>query len=121
MFQVPSDVYLMNQQNHAQLPVLSTGSRQSQAPLHRSPAVSASATQPARNYCVLCRTNGEPREIYESHVLKDSAGRVTCPILYGYHCPFCGATGPQVMPMLNMSDLSMNLFYFYLDLFYADH
>jgi hypothetical protein len=30
---------------------------------------------------------------YKSHNVKDKAGRTTCPILYIYVCPMCGATG----------------------------
>lgn len=44
-------------------------------------------------YCVLCKRNGEQREWYTSHVLKDSRGKVVCPILRKYTCPTCGATG----------------------------
>ena len=43
--------------------------------------------------CALCRTNGERRNVYESHSLKDERGFITCPVLYRYVCPFCGATG----------------------------
>ena len=31
--------------------------------------------------------------MYESHSLKDELGLVTCPVLSGYVCPYCGATG----------------------------
>ena len=47
------------------------------------------------NCCVLYCKNGEPRAVFQSHVLKDDAGRITCPVLYKYTCPYCGATGPQ--------------------------
>ena len=41
--------------------------------------------------CVFCRNNGEDIAIYSCHQLKDNTGRVTCPILYCYTCPKCGA------------------------------
>jgi len=44
--------------------------------------------------CGFCKEN-EPRnpEIYMSHPLKDSTGRVVCPTLRSFKCPTCGATG----------------------------
>uniref|UniRef100_A0AAT9FG59 Nanos n=1 Tax=Enchytraeus japonensis TaxID=228735 RepID=A0AAT9FG59_9ANNE len=45
--------------------------------------------------CVFCRNNGEPEAVYTSHQLKDPEGNVTCPILYIYTCPICGANGKQ--------------------------
>ena len=44
-------------------------------------------------YCVLCKKNGEQRDFYVSHALKDSRGKVVCPILRKYVCPTCSATG----------------------------
>lgn len=43
--------------------------------------------------CVFCRNNGAPEEVYGSHVLKTSDGRVLCPILRAYTCPLCSANG----------------------------
>ncbi|XP_033757296.1 uncharacterized protein LOC117339689 [Pecten maximus] len=44
-------------------------------------------------FCVLCKRNGETREFYTTHVLKDPHGKVICPILRKYECPRCMATG----------------------------
>ncbi|XP_048741266.1 uncharacterized protein LOC125655137 [Ostrea edulis] len=43
--------------------------------------------------CVLCKKNGETREFYTTHLLKDNRGKIICPILRKYVCPTCGATG----------------------------
>lgn len=45
-------------------------------------------------FCVFCKNNGEDEAFYLSHTLKDDFQRVSCPILYNYKCPICGATGP---------------------------
>lgn len=44
-------------------------------------------------YCILCKKNGETREYYTTHVLKDNRGKVICPVLRRYVCPNCNATG----------------------------
>lgn len=43
--------------------------------------------------CSFCKNNGEPHHIYTSHSLKDSIGRITCPLLKIYKCPICGESG----------------------------
>ena len=48
---------------------------------------------PPFQVCVFCRNNGESESFYTSHYLKDSEGKVTCPVLRAYTCPLCGANG----------------------------
>ncbi|KAJ2944061.1 hypothetical protein O0L34_g8399 [Tuta absoluta] len=43
--------------------------------------------------CRFCKNNGERESYYRSHVLKDSNGRVCCPVLRAFVCKRCGATG----------------------------
>lgn len=43
--------------------------------------------------CVFCLANGEDEKVYRSHVLKDSDGRVQCPVLRLYTCPVCNYPG----------------------------
>ncbi|XP_044514384.1 nanos homolog 3 [Gracilinanus agilis] len=47
---------------------------------------------PREPLCTFCKHNGESRNIYLSHSLKDDEGRVVCPILRKYVCPQCRAT-----------------------------
>lgn len=47
----------------------------------------------AKKICVFCKNNGEQPEIFSSHILKDSEGRILCPILRKYVCPLCGVSG----------------------------
>ena len=46
-----------------------------------------------RLVCSFCRKNGETRQLYSSHVLKDAAGIVVCPVLRKYKCPICDQVG----------------------------
>jgi len=32
-------------------------------------------------FCILCKSNKEPIQVYRSHTLKDKQGKVMCPIL----------------------------------------
>lgn len=43
--------------------------------------------------CSFCKTNGEKKEIYSSHNLKDSLGKLICPVLREFKCPKCGESG----------------------------
>ena len=45
--------------------------------------------------CAFCKNNGSPYSYYSSHSLKDSDGKVTCPVLFKYKCPLCGVTGAE--------------------------
>jgi len=64
--------------------------------------------------CVFCRNNGESREFYSSHTLKDNEGNTACPILRAYTCPLCKANGdnshtikycPKYTPKLKVEKL----------------
>ncbi|KAI0241749.1 Nanos-like protein [Lamellibrachia satsuma] len=46
-----------------------------------------------RQECLFCRRNGEAAVVYLSHRVKDAHGKVSCPVLFRYVCPRCGATG----------------------------
>lgn len=46
-----------------------------------------------RQVCVFCRNNGESKEFYSGHTLKDAEGNTSCPILRAYTCPLCKACG----------------------------
>lgn len=45
------------------------------------------------NYCQFCQNNKEPEEFYRSHTLRDTSGRVLCPVLRAYNCPLCNNGG----------------------------
>ncbi|XP_028642169.1 nanos homolog 3 isoform X2 [Grammomys surdaster] len=61
-------------------------------PSSESQHASKESSAAPERLCSFCKHNGESRAIYQSHVLKDEAGRVLCPILRDYVCPQCGAT-----------------------------
>ena len=48
-----------------------------------------------RQVCVFCRNNGESKEFYTGHTLKDAEGNTSCPILRAYTCPLCKACGDK--------------------------
>ncbi|XP_035230643.1 uncharacterized protein LOC118202584 [Stegodyphus dumicola] len=49
----------------------------------------------AKKICKFCRQNGERKQFYESHQLKDKFGNVECPVLREYVCDVCGKTGSE--------------------------
>ncbi|XP_011502452.1 PREDICTED: nanos homolog 3 [Ceratosolen solmsi marchali] len=51
--------------------------------------------KPLPTECVFCKNNGEDAKIYKTHLLKDTNGRILCPILRKYTCPICGTNGDQ--------------------------
>ncbi|GFR61769.1 nanos-like protein [Elysia marginata] len=46
-----------------------------------------------RKFCVFCKNNREQPSVFNTHVVKNEKGEVTCPILKKYVCPICKATG----------------------------
>ncbi|XP_027707142.1 nanos homolog 3 [Vombatus ursinus] len=56
------------------------------------PSLRQDLLPPKDPLCTFCKHNGESRNIYLSHTLKDEEGRVVCPILRKYVCPQCRAT-----------------------------
>ena len=62
--------------------------------ISQEPAAAAAAADSKSLVCTFCRTN-DPKRVhaYTGHTVKDSRGRVTCPMLRKYTCPLCGATG----------------------------
>lgn len=45
--------------------------------------------------CAFCKNNGEQESYYKRHILKDSEGRIVCPVLRAYTCPICNAKGDK--------------------------
>lgn len=54
-----------------------------------------SVVPPVYNYCRFCQNNGLAVAAYSTHVTKDAAGTVQCPVLRNYVCPTCEATGDR--------------------------
>lgn len=44
-------------------------------------------------FCQFCKKNGEDRQQYTTHVVKDANGTVVCPVLRKYKCPICNTDG----------------------------
>ncbi|KFM68153.1 Nanos-like protein, partial [Stegodyphus mimosarum] len=58
-------------------------------------AFSHHTSSAAKKICKFCRQNGERKQFYESHQLKDKFGNVECPVLREYVCDICGKTGSE--------------------------
>lgn len=61
-----------------------------------------------KQWCIFCKNNKEPEEIYKSHVLKDSDGKTVCPILQKHVCPICSATGEQAHTITYCKEFKKN-------------
>jgi len=46
-------------------------------------------SSPVNLGCVFCRNNGQPRSVWSTHHIRDTEGKVSCPILRRYNCPLC--------------------------------
>lgn len=44
-------------------------------------------------YCVFCKNNERPPEVYLAHAFRDKNDVLVCPYLRQYVCPLCNATG----------------------------
>lgn len=65
------------------------GSRSRPQPQNRSNFV----VRPGRE-CKFCKNNGESREQYTSHVLRNPVtGKLICPVLRSHVCEICGVSG----------------------------
>ena len=71
--------------------------RETTCPANKNKRYRLSSCNSTRNhvYCVFCRNNGESLSIYGSHTLKDTYGRITCPVLRRYTCPICRSSGDE--------------------------
>ena len=58
--------------------------------------------------CTLCKRNGEPPEVYTTHILKDLSGIVVCPILRKYKCPICQYPGGDDAHTMRFCPLNPN-------------
>lgn len=59
----------------------------------RGPSKPNDSVPSAKFHCNFCENNGESQKVYQSHPLKDSLGKVVCPVLRLYTCPKCGESG----------------------------
>ncbi len=58
-------------------------------------------------FCSFCKNNGEKEEIYCSHLLKDSTGKIICPVLKTHICPICHQTGEKAHTLTYCKDYKM--------------
>lgn len=100
------DIYQASVRGRGSSTTMSPASTVSNSPTNNSPLMeylslqekrrsmrAAKAVNNRNKVCVFCKNNGETLSVYSSHVLKDINGKVICPILRKYACPFCGTSG----------------------------
>jgi len=65
-------------------------------PIEPRPMVSRNfGIKPGRE-CKFCRNNGESKDQYSSHVLRNpNTGQLICPVLRSHVCEICGSTGDK--------------------------
>ncbi|NXL40473.1 NANO3 protein, partial [Glaucidium brasilianum] len=76
----------------AKLPQERKDSAVAQEPSASPGTAEPASPSPGKPPCTFCKHNGEAKQVYSGHSLRDAKGHLLCPILRSYVCPQCGAT-----------------------------